>query len=438
MAATIEAAQENDSRGVACRQRLRILMVAACRPWSIASLCAIVSTSDAINAQPAAAPPQAVVVSVSAQALAVSPRSEVSSRVDLEINDSKFVPDADEIVRAVLFAPATAVLLSRRPPSAVAVALGSGSLSSIGRFGSGPGEFRQISDLSKAADSLILLDPAQSRISLYHSGTRKFLWSRQLDLARFNSVAGVLADGAFVLHSSGLFVDRTRVPVKRSTAEVAILPRIGKARVVLKIPDLVLKEVVIGMHGRSEAVQVPERLGSISHVIAVGQEIIATSSERPSFSVYDSNGRLKRTVNFERPLRTVTRRMKELAIQSELDLFRSSGEPIPNRAEYERVVIRGAPYNDSLPAIHSVHRSSSGVIWLVEGIGPGDAGWSAVGFRASGELVGRLQSRVAGTPLAIDDRLVLTRELHESGVAVIRVRAVMPASAPSGSSLSTR
>jgi hypothetical protein len=195
---------------------------------------------------------------------------------------------------------------------------------------------------------------------------------------------------------------------------------------VLTLPDLFLRTVAVNLHGRSESIQVPVRLGAVASVVVADGHIVASSGDRPVFETYDAGGPRVRTVRFEAPHRAVTGRMKALAIQEELESFRSSGEPLPNRRQYEEQVIRRAPYSDSLPAIHSVHRTRSEVFWVVQGIGPGDAGWTAVGFRLTGELIGKLQSGIAGVPLAIDDSRVISRESLADGTSVIRVRAINP------------
>jgi hypothetical protein len=368
-------------------------------------------------------------ITIDSKTVTVVPVHHVSERVSREITDDVKIENIEDVTRVVISSASTALLLGSRPPRVVLVGLSDARSSRFGRVGGGPGEFRRVTDVDVIGDTIITLDPSLGRISLFQAATGKYLWSRQVALKRFNSIAGVLRTGSIVLHDAGIFLDRTATPVRRTLAHVTVVPRVGDPREIVTLPDLYLRPTEIRLHGRRETIHTPERLGPTAAVIVVDESIIATSSERLGFSVFDGNGRLVRTVVVSKPLRAVTPRMKGIAVQAELDQFRNSTEPLPNRSEYERLVIRAAPYRDSLPAIHSMHRSHSGVVWLVEGIAPGDVGWSAVGFRTTGEVVARIHSVIPGAPMAIDDELVVTREENADGAAVLRVRMFQSAGA---------
>jgi hypothetical protein len=128
-------------------------------------------------------------------------RRKVNSRVLAQIDDIKAVDDAAEVRKAVLLPSSRTTLFSRRPPRAVAVELNGIGLRHFGSTGSGPGEFRSISDIATVGDSLILLDPILRRISLFHTSTGGYVWGRDLVLSPFGSVAGVLSDGAYPARS---------------------------------------------------------------------------------------------------------------------------------------------------------------------------------------------------------------------------------------------
>jgi len=352
------------------------------------------------------------------------PLRDVSSKIIAELTDADDMDGVEDVAKAILLGPSGAILLGARPARIVARDFINGQTTRFGRAGSGPGEFRRPTDVALSGDTVVLLDPSLARLSFFQASTGKLLWSRQIELKRTNSIAGVLPNGSVVLHSAGIFVDRSATPVERALADVTAVPRAGEPVRLLGVPDLFLKSVEARFGERREIVQVPVRLGPTAAVVTTGDKIVATSSERLGFSVYDSNGGLLQQVTVAKALRPVTPRMRSLAMQVEIDALRGSSEPLVDRAEYERRIVRSAPYRDSLPAIHRLLVARSGTIWAVEGIAPGDSGWTAIGFRASGTVTGRIRSRIRGVPLAIDDDRVLTREYDADGSAVLRIRGI--------------
>jgi hypothetical protein len=61
----------------------------------------------------------------------------------------------------------------------------------------------------------------------------------------------------------------------------------------------------------------------------------------------------------------------------------------------------------------------------VDAIAPTDTGWNATGFRQDGAIIGRLEWRGAGLPMAfMDDRVVLRVE-DSDGVVSLRVHRMI-------------
>jgi hypothetical protein len=380
---------------------------------------------SASHAQSRAGTQPPAVVRIAKKALDAAPVFDVSSTVVRELTSDGAIENIEYVSRAEFTSPSTFVLLERSPTHIHVVSLGNSRIGHVGRTGAGPGEFRFVTDISVRGDTLMLLDPALLRLSFFETKGNAHVRSRIKLPSGFSRIAGVLPNGAIVLHNSGSYIERDLKQPTRTTANVIAVPPVGEPQPLLRIPDVFLKPVEAQLHRQRETLMLAQRLSSSSAVVVVGDQIVATSTDKLTFTVYDANARPVRTILVDRPLRAVTARMRSLAVKAELEMYRNSREKPPNMRELERVVTT-APYRDSLPAIHSILQSRAGVLWLVEGIGPGDPGWTALGFRVNGELVGRIESRSAGEPLAISESMVVTREEDATGMSVLRVRRIAP------------
>ncbi len=355
------------------------------------------------------------------------PEWVVSSNPSLEIGaDDGANLDMEDLEQADFLGSREVLVLGGLPSRLLAIDVGTAKSRSIGRRGAGPGEYEQMRDIFVRGDTILITDYALMRLTAMHRSGR-FLWSRRLEppvVQAATRIAGVMADGTTVLFSAGVLDEGNTA--KRTTSGVYSVRRAGPAHVIAQLPDLHLVQTDTRYNGQLRRRMLPLRLSSSARVVATQSLIVSTSADDFLLDMRAVDGHVTRSIRLAKPLRAVTRAMRGAAVEKELDvrLRAPRGEPLIDPKETERQV-RTATYADSLPAIHSLLLASDGTIWMVEGIGPTDGGWSAFGIRPDGSLVARLTSNAPGEPLAIEADKVLVREVDSDGAAVLRMRGVL-------------
>ncbi len=178
-------------------------------------------------------------------------------------------------------------------------------LKSVGRKGSGPGEFAEFSSatLYPVADSVLALDNGAFRLHLFGPDltfiqTRPFVLS---DAARRPFMTGVFSDGswfAFAYENGGALngppgtVLRTRYSLLRYDAKGALV-----------------NTIVAGLEARARYVLQSENFITFPYIPLTASPLHAASDSlvlllrgtKPELEVYDESGRLTRLIRWQRP-----------------------------------------------------------------------------------------------------------------------------------------
>lgn len=284
-----------------------------------------------------------------------------------------------------------------------------------------------MTDVVVSGDTILITDPANMRLTGLHRAGR-VLWTQRIEAPATRTagrIAGIVSSGGIVLHSAGSYGSESDT-VSRVYSQVYLLPRQGASRLIARVADLIMHRTETRYRGRVRYRATPVRFTSSARVVANGSTIFSTSGENYELELRSSTGQPNKRVRLRLPRRAVTETMRQADIEENIDRLRAPrGEPLIDPRESERLA-RTAAYADSLPAIHSLLWSPEGVVWIVDGIGPTDRGWTATGIRPDGSLVARLVSKHPGVPLAIERTRVIVREQDADEAAVLRVRSITP------------
>jgi hypothetical protein len=288
----------------------------------------------------------------------------------------------------------------------------------IGRLGKGPGEFtRPLGIALGRGDSLVLVDPANNRLA-WVLADRGVVREQSLS-SRFHrelaEVEGVLPDGALVLSGVGRLQHGTGTLPNRPSAAIGLVsPRTGESTLITSVPDLPLVVFETRYRGRRERAAFHPRLGEYGQV-AVWTDQLVTGDGSAMIQLHDARGRVVRRVRVPGARRPVTRAMRTVVIERELNRMRGPrSESMVDKPESERLA-REAPFADSLPVVGKLLVGSDGLLWIVDPIVPGEAAWSAIGMRKDGVIVARVSSRI-GIPMAFSANSVLVRVEDSDGV----------------------
>ena len=298
----------------------------------------------------------------------------------------------------------------------------------IGRQGSGPGEFMNATNLrSVAGDTLMLVDGANHRIN-WILPDRGVVAERSLK-ERFNrgfwTLAGVLPHGRIVVwNQSNAIGEPDRIV--RSSAPIATLSAgDGSFQDIGSVPGQELAMFETRFRGRPRVASLPLRLGLGANVVVWDTLIAAATSARAQIDVRGADGRVVRQVSLPLLRRAVTNAMRSAVIDRELARLRGPlSEGMIDPAESERLA-REAPFADSLPPFTDLFVSPDKTLWVVDAFAPGDTAWGAVGIRRDGAIVARVRGAGTAIPMAFgNDRVVLRRE-DADGVVSLAVHRLV-------------
>lgn len=303
----------------------------------------------------------------------------------------------------------------------------------LAQRGNGPGDIMAPSYLALIrGDSLVVPDRANQRIN-WVLADRGIVQQRPLP-GSFRAlpvpkVAGMLGDGRFVMHSSGLVQQSVSSDgVERPpTRLVTYNPADTSLVVIAELPDLELRRVETRYRGsRRQGVEVL-RLTRQAHAVVWDTLVVTGIGDGYSLDLRTGDGRIVSRLQMARPRRAVTEAMREAQRRMEADRFSSRvGEGAVDSQESLRL-IREAPYADSLAPYSALHVTPNGTLWVVDEIAPTDSTWSATAFRADGAIIGRLHGRGRPVPMTFGDDRVVLRTEDEDGVVSLRVHRIVPA-----------
>jgi hypothetical protein len=296
---------------------------------------------------------------------------------------------------------------------------------SVGRLGSGPGDFIRPSNmLLLSSDTILISDRGTNRISWINADGR-VVKSQRIDAPlphTANRLAGVLNDGRLVVLDSynreGIEDSITRPP------DAVLIVESVNVRETAKVPGYAVIKVEMEMPGprgsRRELMSDFVRLSGRASIIVVDSFILTASADSYSIDVRNADGVAIRQLFVPMTRRAISRAMRNTHIEQQLEWMKSWQEKPIDPAAAERH-IRTAPYADSLPTIDDLHATGAGTFWVVAPQAPGDSTWQASEYTLDGRQLRQLSARSVGTPLRFTKNRVAVRETDAHGYTLVRV-----------------
>ena len=287
---------------------------------------------------------------------------------------------------------------------------------SIGRSGSGPGEFQSIGWLDRfRGDSLVAHDPQSARATVI---TRAGEFARAIPLARHSSggmpsLLDVAEDGTFigsvstVLEPDDLYSGMLSPPVTYYR---------------LSPDDGSLHDSLVTLPGQASHLQVTESsitvmrplIGPAPHVAATGDAIFIGFGGSFEIRQFTPDGTLQRLIRRAGDPRPLTE--PDLAALREERLAGVTPEMIQGVTH----VLESMPTPAFRPAFASLLADAAGHLWVEETNLPGEPnGWAV--FDAEGRLLGSTELPDGFTPFEVGDDYILGVVTDDFGVERVQV-----------------
>lgn len=230
---------------------------------------------------------------------------------------------------------------------------------SIGRKGSGPGEFRSIFHVARlAGDSLAAWDPLQGRLSIFGPGGEFVRTTTPAAVLSgpLPQVQGVLPDGRFIVAASAGGTLPAAGRAARDTAEWLLLGRSGAAAGRLgRFPGTEM----IAHVDRGGMLLRPLPFGLSTATAVHGDALYVATGERYEVAVYGLDGRMRMAIRADAPRLPVAR--EDMAAYRR-ELVNLGGDAESRRRE--QALLEAAPYPESMPAVAGVKVDAEGSVWV--------------------------------------------------------------------------
>ena len=295
-------------------------------------------------------------------------------------------------------------------------------LSSVGRKGSGPGEFEDLAMVFLGpADSLYAIEPRNGRVNVIDRQGRfgRTFRPEFPGQGRFAMFQGVLPSGDLLINGS-LALEPKMSGLHRSAAEFFRYRPDGK-----KLDSLTsgpsweaLVEVA------KESIRFSTVPFSRSHQVATqGQDVILADTERFGFTVIRPGVGPRRIVRIELRPSPITEAMYERAVDRQ---FEAWGDARPDDRAKERAKLLAIGHPRFTPAIDLLTPAADGSVWLREYLvdPDGPARYSVVD--TSGAWTDFIVGPAKFRPTWIGAHLALGTWLGEDDVAHIRAYRLRP------------
>ncbi len=288
-------------------------------------------------------------------------------------------------------------------------------LRTAGRAGGGPGEFRSVNWMQRyRGDSILVFDMRARRFSVW---TPAGVFGRTFRVSAGPGSprpVGVFSDGSVLVAMENQYDPRRGAGIVRDEFElVRVSPDGGTAA---KIGRFAGAEWLIYDHPASfRSTQLP--MGRQGHVAVSGNHIVYGSSDSTKLAVYDTAGRLVRTVELPIDERKLTTR----EVRSELEGIEDGAE----RAALKRYFDANSASREA-PAFSDLRADRSGNLWFrtTNPASPGVAHWHVV--NVAGGTVGSVALPADALLLDIPSPgAVLVREVDADGVHRVALREIV-------------
>ncbi len=290
-------------------------------------------------------------------------------------------------------------------------------LRSYGRAGSGPGEFRNMSWVSRSTDSLFLFDVGQRRVSVFSARTG-FLGITTLPALSALEIAnpvGRLADGSFVVLPVTPVSPGPSERTLRDSIRVGVVPATPGGPVVWIGTFPYMTRLAIPLvTGQPMAPAVVYRFGPGFHVAVTADRVWIGDSGQAELRAFDGTGRLMNQVRLPWTPRPFDEAAVNRARQRELDGVQQERDRVVISARYD------AKYRPQTePFFSRLVPSRGGGLWVERyRTNPGDAADYLV-IDPAGKPMAQLKGPPGFTPYEVGDDYVLGVSRDADGVETV-------------------
>jgi hypothetical protein len=269
--------------------------------------------------------------------------------------------------------------LVRTPAGAIAAADGRAQLirvfgpdgrlvRSVGRQGSGAGEFQALAWLGAHGDSLLAFDLLTRRITLFGASGRVRTSQLQSQGPVLTAPIGRFADGAFLVVSGGAPFPFAGVEgsARQDSAHLIRFGADGVARdTLVRIAWGETFGVAIGRGDNRFLAPMPRPFGQRTSVVLAGEELVVGEAAEYEVKVFDATGRL---------LRRIRRAHTPVPVTPEAIAAYKATVQLPTgsrglQAQIDSALtsaLDSAPYPPTMPAYERVLVDDAGDIWVLE------------------------------------------------------------------------
>jgi len=295
-------------------------------------------------------------------------------------------------------------------------------LRSAGREGEGPGEFQQIRIMGVlGADTLVVLDPFQRRISLFHP-ERGFVSQASIQdevgMAHFSN--GMFQDGSVVFGGGLLSGPGSALPADGYSRDPTSYHSVDrKGRVAVDFGEFPGPEIFFRTQGGGGEMLVSATVphfGKRPLAVARGRQLILGSGDAYELLVFDPRGRPTRIIRILTPPTRVTGEHLDTLLQERLSAVED-----PSVAPRVRSSFQEVPHAEFLPAFGDLILDSEGFLWVEDYLLPGErvSHWTV--FDTLGAPVTRLHLPPGHEILDMGEERILTLFRDELGVEFLAV-----------------
>ncbi len=240
-------------------------------------------------------------------------------------------------------------------------------LQSVGRRGSGPGEFERITSLAAGAgDSLLVFDRGTRRLSVL-APTGEIVRSGMIELGQgklANAVLGVLPGGRTVVSPARSGREPTTSGLVRDSADLKIVGADGSVTEVGRFPGTEKVLQVETQGGKVVSVNIAALPFGRSSWFGISDTLVGVApTDRYEFDLYSASGRLVRRIRRDHQPEPVT--AADLAADLEM-----AGLPNEDARARYRSFLKMAPIPKTKPAYDRVVPGANGELWFRDYLGP--------------------------------------------------------------------
>jgi hypothetical protein len=239
---------------------------------------------------------------------------------------------------------------------------------SVGRRGSGAGEFQALAWLGADGDSLLAFDLLTRRVTLFGAGGRTRTTQLQLQGPVLTAPLGRFDDGTLLVVSGGAVFPfaGNQWEARRDSAQLLRFGADGVVRdTVARIAWGETFGVAIGRAENRFLAPMPRPFGARTSAILAGEEIVVGEASAYEVKVLDASGRLVRRI---RRVHTPVPVTPEAIVAYK----RTVQRPVDSRGLQARIdsalmsALDSAPFPAAMPAYERVLVDDSGNIWVLE------------------------------------------------------------------------